>query len=178
MGKNKNKVENKVVEQVENQTITAETASVPTETATLFNCNDETIDELLAKRKTIDNVILQEAYARIAERKKEELTKETVRIIRIVEFIRASEVLKIRKSNRLNRLAKEHIKEIESLMQAIQVEGDLKQFDKIEKMKEEYNKKIREVVTPIEELSNDLWIEYSDIVNDPIVRRLAWLFGR
>ena len=81
--------------------------------------NGENIQDVIANSSKVTEEIAEEAAKKIAERRKEKLTKDLVAIVQKSEYTVSSAVLQVRRSNRTNQRIKQYLKDLAALKEDV-----------------------------------------------------------
>lgn len=81
--------------------------------------NGENIQDVIANSSKITEEIAEEAAKKIAERRKEKLTKDLVAVVQKSEYTVSSAVLQVRRSNRTNQRIKQYLKDLAALKEDV-----------------------------------------------------------
>lgn len=81
--------------------------------------NGENIQEVIANSSKVTEEIAEEAAKKIAERRKEKLTKDLVAVVQKSEYTVSSAVLQVRRSNRTNQRIKQYLKDLAALKEDV-----------------------------------------------------------
>lgn len=81
--------------------------------------NGENIQDVIANSSKVTEEIAEEAAKKIAERRKEKLTKDLVAAVQKSEYTVSSAVLQVRRSNRTNQRIKQYLKDLAALKEDV-----------------------------------------------------------
>lgn len=81
--------------------------------------NGENIQDVIANSSKVTEEIAEEAAKKIAERRKEKLTKDLVTVVQKSEYTVSSAVLQVRRSNRTNQRIKQYLKDLAVLKEDV-----------------------------------------------------------
>lgn len=81
--------------------------------------NGENIQDVIANSSKVTEEIAEEAAKKIAERRKEKLTKDLVAVVQKSEYTVSSAVLQVRRSNRTNQRIKQYLKDLAVLKEDV-----------------------------------------------------------
>jgi hypothetical protein len=81
--------------------------------------NGENIQDVIANSSKVTEEIAEEAAKKIAERRKEKLTKDLVAVVQKSEYTVSSAVLQVRRSNRTNQRIKQYLKDLAALKEDV-----------------------------------------------------------
>lgn len=81
--------------------------------------NGENIQDVIANSSKVTEEIAEEAAKKIAERRKEKLTKDLVTVVQKSEYTVSSAVLQVRRSNRTNQRIKQYLKDLAALKEDV-----------------------------------------------------------
>lgn len=81
--------------------------------------NGENIQDVIANSSKVTDEIAEEAAKKIAERRKEKLTKDLVAVVQKSEYTVSSAVLQVRRSNRTNQRIKQYLKDLAALKEDV-----------------------------------------------------------
>ena len=81
--------------------------------------NGENIQDVIANSSKVTEEIAEEAAKKIAERRKEKLTKDLVAVVQKSEYTLSSAVLQVRRSNRTNQRIKQYLKDLAALKEDV-----------------------------------------------------------
>lgn len=79
----------------------------------------ENIQDVIANSSKVTEEIAEEAAKKIAERRKEKLTKDLVAVVQKSEYTVSSAVLQVRRSNRTNQRIKQYLKDLAALKEDV-----------------------------------------------------------
>lgn len=81
--------------------------------------NGENIQDVITNSSKVTEEIAEEAAKKIAERRKEKLTKNLVAVVQKSEYTVSSAVLQVRRSNRTNQRIKQYLKDLAALKEDV-----------------------------------------------------------
>jgi hypothetical protein len=81
--------------------------------------NGENIQDVIANSSKVTEEIAEEAAKKIAERRKEKLTRDLVAVVQKSEYTVSSAVLQVRRSNRTNQRIKQYLKDLAALKEDV-----------------------------------------------------------
>lgn len=81
--------------------------------------NGENIQDVIANSSKVTEEIAEEAAKKIAERRKEKLTRDLVVVVQKSEYTVSSAVLQVRRSNRTNQRIKQYLKDLAALKEDV-----------------------------------------------------------
>lgn len=81
--------------------------------------NGENIQDVIANSSKVTEEIAEEAAKKIAERRKEKLTRALVNVVQKSEYTVSSAVLQVRRSNRTNQRIKQYLKDLATLKEDV-----------------------------------------------------------
>lgn len=81
--------------------------------------NGENIQDVITNSSKVTEEIAEEAAKKIAERRKEKLTKDLVAVVQKSEYTVSSAVLQVRRSNRTNQRIKQYLKDLAALKEDV-----------------------------------------------------------
>lgn len=81
--------------------------------------NGENIQDVIANSSKVTEEIAEEAAKKIAEQRKEKLTKDLVAVVQKSEYTVSSAVLQVRRSNRTNQRIKQYLKDLAALKEDV-----------------------------------------------------------
>lgn len=81
--------------------------------------NGENIQDVIANSSKVTEEIAEEAAKKIAERRKEKLTRDLVNVVQKSEYTVSSAVLQVRRSNRTNQRIKQYLKDLAALKEDV-----------------------------------------------------------
>lgn len=81
--------------------------------------NGENIQDVIANSSKVTEEIAEEAAKKIAERRKEKLTRDLVNVVQKSEYTVSSAVLQVRRSNRTNQRIKQYLKDLVALKEDV-----------------------------------------------------------
>ena len=105
----------KVVSTAENQLV----VQLDDNVEALVNTDQVDVDFGLETGKTSSEIAAEEAAKKIAERRKEKLTKDLVAVVQKSEYTVSSAVLQVRRSNRTNQRIKQYLKDLAALKEDV-----------------------------------------------------------
>lgn len=120
--------------------------------------NGENIQDVIANSSKVTEEIAEEAAKKIAERRKEKLTKDLVAVVQKSEYTVSSAVLQVRRSNRTNQRIKQYLKDLAALKEEI-VSGKKPVSAWKEEacnLKKQYDKDLIEIGKDIDKSLNEL----------------------
>lgn len=120
--------------------------------------NGDNIQDVIANSSKVTEEIAEEAAKKIAERRKEKLTKDLVNVVQKSEYTVMSAVLQVRRSNRTNQRIKTYLKELSALKEEI-VSGKKSVSAWNEEalaLKKQYDKDLIEIGKEIDKSLNEL----------------------
>lgn len=85
----------------------------------LEEVNGDNIQDVISNSSKVTDEIAEQAAKKIAERRKEKLTKDLIDVVQKCEFTISSAVLQVRRSNRTNQRIKTYLKELAALAEDI-----------------------------------------------------------
>ena len=85
----------------------------------LEEVNGENIQDVIANSSKVTEEIAEEAAKKIAERRKEKLTKDLVAVVQKSGYTVSSAVLQVRRSNRTNQRIKQYLKDLAALKEDV-----------------------------------------------------------
>lgn len=136
--------------------------------------NGENIQDVIANSSKVTEEIAEEAAKKIAERRKEKLTRDLVNVVQKSEYTVSSAVLQVRRSNRTNQRIKQYLKDLATLKEDI-VNGKKPVSaweEEARNLKKQYDKDLIEIgkdidksLSELNELFPDSWNwRYSELV--------------
>ena len=136
--------------------------------------NGENIQDVIANSSKVTEEIAEEAAKKIAERRKEKLTRDLVNVVQKSEYTVSSAVLQVRRSNRTNQRIKQYLKDLAALKEDV-VSGKKPVSaweEEARNLKKQYDKDLIEIGKDIDkslkelnELFPDSWQwKYDDLV--------------
>lgn len=120
--------------------------------------NGENIQDVIANSSKVTEEIAEEAAKKIAERRKEKLTKDLVAVVQKSEYTVSSAVLQVRRSNRTNQRIKQYLKDLAALKEEI-VSGKKPISawkEETYNLKKQYDKDLIEIGKDIDKSLNEL----------------------
>lgn len=120
--------------------------------------NGENIQDVIANSSKVTEEIAEEAAKKIAERRKEKLTKDLVAVVQKSEYTVSSAVLQVRRSNRTNQRIKQYLKDLAALKEEI-VSGKKPVSawkEEVYNLKKQYDKDLIEIGKDIDKSLNEL----------------------
>lgn len=81
--------------------------------------NGENIQDVIANSSKVTEEIAEEAAKKIAEQRKEKLTRDLVNVVQKSEYTVSSAVLQVRRSNRTNQRIKQYLKDLAALKEDV-----------------------------------------------------------
>lgn len=126
--------------------------------------NGENIQDVIANSSKVTEEIAEEAAKKIAERRKEKLTKDLVAVVQKSEYTVSSAVLQVRRSNRTNQRIKQYLKDLAALKEEI-VSGKKPVSawkEEASNLKKQYDKDLIEIGKDIDKSLNELNELFSD----------------
>lgn len=81
--------------------------------------NGENIQDVITNSSKVTEEIAEEAAKKIAERRKEKLTRDLVNVVQKSEYTVSSAVLQVRRSNRTNQRIKQYLKDLAALKEDV-----------------------------------------------------------
>lgn len=120
--------------------------------------NGDNIQDVIANSSKVTEEIAEEAAKKIAERRKEKLTKDLVNVVQKSEYTVMSAVLQVRRSNRTNQRIKTYLKELSALKEEI-VSGKKPVSawkEEAYNLKKQYDKDLIEIGKEIDKSLNEL----------------------
>lgn len=124
----------------------------------LEEVNGENIQDVIANSSKVTEDIAEEAAKKIAERRKEKLTKDLVAVVQKSEYTVSSAVLQVRRSNRTNQRIKQYLKDLTALKEEI-VSGKKPVSawkEETYNLKKQYDKDLIEIGKDIDKSLNEL----------------------
>ena len=131
-----------------------------------MNVTEENIEAVIAGHKTMTKEVMDAAYKKIADDKKQELTNEYVKKLRILEYVKQMTIIAVRRSNKRNNVIREYNKSLTEILTKVSDSMSLKEFDTMVELKKKQNEKLIEIDREIEKLRTDVRKAYSDLSND------------
>ena len=136
--------------------------------------NGENIQDVIANSSKVTEEIAEEAAKKIAERRKEKLTKDLVAVVQKSEYTVMSAVLQVRRSNRTNQRIKQYLKDLAALKEDV-VNGKKPVSaweEEARNLKKQYDKDLIEIgkdidksLSELNELFPDSWNwRYNELV--------------
>lgn len=120
--------------------------------------NGENIQDVIANSSKVTEEIAEEAAKKIAERRKEKLTKDLVAVVQKSEYTVSSAVLQVRRSNRTNQRIKQYLKDLAALKEDV-VNGKKPVSaweEEARNLKKQYDKDLIETGKDIDESQREL----------------------
>ncbi len=120
--------------------------------------NGENIQDVIASSSKVTEEIAEEAAKKIAERRKEKLTKDLVTVVEKSEYTVSSAVLQVRRSNRTNQRIKQYLKDLITLKNEV-VDGKKPVSawgEEARNLKKQYDKDLIEIGKDIDKSLNEL----------------------
>lgn len=120
--------------------------------------NGENIQDVIANSSKVTEEIAEEAAKKIAERRKEKLTKDLVAVVQKSEYTVSSAVLQVRRSNRTNQRIKQYLKDLAALKEDV-VNGKKPVSaweEEARNLKKQYDKDLIEVGKDIDKSQREL----------------------
>lgn len=81
--------------------------------------NGENIQDVITNSSKVTEEIAEEAAKKIADRRKEKLTRDLVNVVQKSEYTVSSAVLQVRRSNRTNQRIKQYLKDLAALKEDV-----------------------------------------------------------
>lgn len=136
--------------------------------------NGENIQDVIANSSKVTEEIAEEAAKKIAERRKEKLTRDLVNVVQKSEYTVSSAVLQVRRSNRTNQRIKQYLKDLAVLKEDV-VNGNKPVSaweEEARNLKKQYDKDLIEIgkdidksLSELNELFPDSWNwRYNELV--------------
>ena len=136
--------------------------------------NGENIQDVIANSSKVTEEIAEDAAKKIAERRKEKLTKDLVAVVQKSEYTVSSAVLQVRRSNRTNQRIKQYLKDLAALKEDV-VNGKKPVSaweEEARNLKKQYDKDLIEIgkdidksLSELNELFPDSWNwRYNELV--------------
>ena len=136
--------------------------------------NGENIQDVIANSSKVTEEIAEEAAKKIAERRKEKLTKDLVAVVQKSEYTVSSAILQVRRSNRTNQRIKQYLKDLAALKEDV-VNGKKPVSaweEEARNLKKQYDKDLIEIgkdidksLSELNELFPDSWNwRYNELV--------------
>lgn len=136
--------------------------------------NGENIQDVIANSSKVTEEIAEEAAKKIAERRKEKLTRDLVNVVQKSEYTVSSAVLQVRRSNRTNQRIKQYLKDLAVLKEDV-VNGNKPVSaweEEARSLKKQYDKDLIEIgkdidksLSELNELFPDSWNwRYNELV--------------
>lgn len=140
----------------------------------LEEVNGENIQDVIANSSKVTEEIAEEAAKKIAERRKEKLTRDLVNVVQKSEYTVSSAVLQVRRSNRTNQRIKQYLKDLAALKEDV-VNGKKPVSaweEEARNLKKQYDKDLIEIgkdidksLSELNELFPDSWNwRYNELV--------------
>ena len=120
--------------------------------------NGENIQDVIANSSKVTEEIAEEAAKKIAERRKEKLTRDLVNVVQKSEYTVSSAVLQVRRSNRTNQRIKQYLKDLAALKEDV-VNGKKPVSaweEEARNLKKQYDKDLIEIGKDIDKSLNEL----------------------
>ncbi len=120
--------------------------------------NGENIQDVIASSSKVTEEIAEEAAKKIAERRKEKLTKDLVSVVEKSEYTVSSAVLQVRRSNKTNQRIKQYLKDLVALKNEV-VDGKKPVSawgEEARNLKKQYDKDLIEIGKDIDKSLNEL----------------------
>lgn len=136
--------------------------------------NGENIQDVIANSSKVTEEIAEEAAKKIAEQRKEKLTRDLVNVVQKSEYTVSSAVLQVRRSNRTNQRIKQYLKDLAALKEDV-VNGKKPVSaweEEARNLKKQYDKDLIEIgkdidksLSELNELFPDSWNwRYNELV--------------
>lgn len=136
--------------------------------------NGENIQDVIANSSKVTEEIAEEAAKKIADRRKEKLTRDLVNVVQKSEYTVSSAVLQVRRSNRTNQRIKQYLKDLAALKEDV-VNGKKPVSaweEEARNLKKQYDKDLIEIgkdidksLSELNELFPDSWNwRYNELV--------------
>lgn len=136
--------------------------------------NGENIQDVIANSSKVTEEIAEEAAKKIAERRKEKLTRDLVNVVQKSEYTVSSAILQVRRSNRTNQRIKQYLKDLAALKEDV-VNGKKPVSaweEEARNLKKQYDKDLIEIgkdidksLSELNELFPDSWNwRYNELV--------------
>ena len=136
--------------------------------------NGENIQDVIANSSKVTEEIAEEAAKKIAERRKEKLTRDLVNVVQKSEYTVSSAVPQVRRSNRTNQRIKQYLKDLAALKEDV-VNGKKPVSaweEEARNLKKQYDKDLIEIgkdidksLSELNELFPDSWNwRYNELV--------------
>ena len=136
--------------------------------------NGENIQDVIANSSKVTEEIAEEAAKKIAERRKEKLTRDLVNVVQKSEYTVSSAVLQVRRSNRTNQRIKQYLKDLTAMKEDV-VNGNKPVSaweEEVRNLKKQYDKDLIEIgkdidksLSELNELFPDSWNwRYNELV--------------
>lgn len=126
--------------------------------------NGENIQDVITNSSKVTEEIAEEAAKKIAERRKEKLTKDLVNVVQKSEYTVSSAILQVRRSNRTNQRIKQYLKDLATLKEDV-VNGKkpVSAWDEeARNLKKQYDKDLIEVGKDIDKSQRELDVLFPD----------------
>ena len=120
--------------------------------------NGENIQDVIANSSKVTEEIAEEAAKKIAERRKEKLTRDLVNVVQKSEYTVSSAVLQVRRSNRTNQRIKQYLKDLAALKEDV-VNGKKPVSaweEEARNLKKQYDKDLIEIGKDIDKSQKEL----------------------
>lgn len=120
--------------------------------------NGENIQDVIANSSKVTEEIAEEAAKKIAERRKEKLTRDLVNVVQKSEYTVSSAVLQVRRSNRTNQRIKQYLKDLAALKEDV-VNGNkpVSAWEEVARnLKKQYDKDLIEIGKDIDKSLGEL----------------------
>ena len=136
--------------------------------------NGENIQDVIANSSKVTEEIAEEAAKKIAERRKDKITRDLVNVVQKSEYTVSSAVLQVRRSNRTNQRIKQYLKDLAALKEDV-VNGKKPVSaweEEARNLKKQYDKDLIEIgkdidksLSELNELFPDSWNwRYNELV--------------
>lgn len=129
--------------------------------------NGENIQDVIANSSKVTEEIAEEAAKKIAERRKEKLTRDLVNVVQKSEYTVSSAVLQVRRSNRTNQRIKQYLKDLAALKEDV-VNGKKPVSaweEEARNLKKQYDKDLIEIGKDIDKSLGELNVLFPDSWN-------------
>ena len=120
--------------------------------------NGENIQDVIANSSKATEEIAEEAAKKIADRRKEKLTRDLVNVVQKSEYTVSSAVLQVRRSNRTNQRIKQYLKDLAALKEDV-VNGKKPVSaweEEARNLKKQYDKDLIEIGKDIDKSQKEL----------------------
>ena len=120
--------------------------------------NGENIQDVIANSSKVTEEIAEEAAKKIADRRKEKLTRDLVNVVQKSEYTVSSAVLQVRRSNRTNQRIKQYLKDLAALKEDV-VNGKKPVSaweEEARNLKKQYDKDLIEIGKDIDKSQKEL----------------------